>query len=133
MSTFYPSRFQMLAVLTAACSSGSSLRTHYVLEYAEYLHSDPALWRITVDYMYSCGEIGRGMADQILMRVPLRLQLPKDAAAAGEEAARIRSGQLVGVLKDVNETCYEHQREEVRRMVCRVGVLDRLERTRAVC
>lgn len=60
------------------------------------------------------------MADQVLMRIPLHLQSPKDAAAAGEEAARIRSGHLAGVLKDVNETCYEHRREGVRRMVCRV-------------
>lgn len=94
-----------------------------MLEYAQYLHSDPALWRITVDYMYSCGYIGQDMADQVLMRVPLRLHasLSSGAAAAdGEDAARIRNGHLAGVLKDVSETCFEHQREGVRRMVCRV-------------
>ncbi|KAI0642447.1 Nup85 nucleoporin-domain-containing protein [Trametes meyenii] len=101
--------------------SDISLRQHYVVAYAEYLHTDPALWRITVDYMYSAGEVGRGMADQVLMRVPLCLESPKSADAAGEEAARIRAGHLVGVLKDVNETCFEHQREEIRRMVCRIA------------
>ncbi|KAJ8482613.1 hypothetical protein ONZ51_g5233 [Trametes cubensis] len=98
-----------------------SLRQHYILAYAEYLRTDPSLWRITVDYMYSCGEVGRGMADQVLMRVPLHLEAPKDADAAGEEAARIRAGHLAGVLKDVNETCFEYQREEIRRMVCRIA------------
>ncbi|RDX54141.1 hypothetical protein OH76DRAFT_1552905 [Lentinus brumalis] len=98
-----------------------SLRQHYVLEYAHYLHSDPALWRITVDYMYSCGQIGAEMADQVLMRVPLHLQTSRNAAASAEETARIRDGQLAGVLKLVNETCYEYQREEIRRMVCRIA------------
>ncbi|KAI0369186.1 hypothetical protein BV20DRAFT_1044625 [Pilatotrama ljubarskyi] len=98
-----------------------SLRQHYILDYAGYLHRDPALWRITVDYMYSCGEVGHGMADEVLMRVPLRLEIPKDADAAGEEAVRIRAGHLAGVLKDVNETCFEYQREEIRRMVCRIA------------
>ncbi len=113
--------FGSIVPLTLLSSAQLSLRQHYIINYAEYLLSDPALWRITVEYLYSCGEIGQGMADQVLMRVPLRLQAPKDAAAAGEEAARIRSGHLAGVLKDVNQTCYEHQREEIRRMVCRVG------------
>ncbi len=94
-----------------------------MLEYAHYLHSDPALWRITVDYMYSCGLIGAEMADQVLMRVPLHLQTSRNAAASAEEAARIRDGQLAGVLKLVNETCYEYQREEIRRMVCRVSAI----------
>lgn len=103
-----------------AVSSELTLRQQYVLAYAEYLRSDPALWRITVDYMYSCGDIGRDMGDQVLMRVPLRLKPPKDADTNGEEAARIRSGQLVGALKDIHETCFEYQREEIRRLVCKV-------------
>ena len=74
-----------------------------------------------MDYMYSCGQIGSEMADQVLMRVPLHLQTSKDAAASSEEVALIRDGQLAGVLKDISETCYEHQREEIRRMVCRVS------------
>ncbi|PIL25370.1 hypothetical protein GSI_13260 [Ganoderma sinense ZZ0214-1] len=97
-----------------------TLRQQYVLAYAEYLRSDPALWRITVDYMYSCGDIGREMGDQVLMRVPLRLKPLKDADN-GEEAARIRSGQLAGALKDIHETCFEYKREEIRRLVCKVA------------
>ena len=64
-----------------------------MLAYAEYLRSDPALWRITVDYMYSCGDVGRYMGDQVLVRVPLRLKPLKDADSVGGAAARVRSAE----------------------------------------
>ena len=99
-------------------SSDLTLRDQYTISYAEYLHSYPGLWRITVDYLCTCGDIGKQMADQILMRVPLMLQEKK--SGADEDLAKIRAGDLAGVLKEVNATCFEHQREEVRRMVCRV-------------
>ena len=67
------------------------------------------MWRITVDYMYSCGEVGQSRADEVLLRVPLKLQ------------EQIRAGEIVGVLKDVNRTCFEYKREAVRRTICRVG------------
>jgi nuclear pore complex protein Nup85 len=98
--------------------SGLSLRDEYILTYADYLHSDPALWRITVDYMYSCGEIGKCRADDILLRVPLRLHEQNSDIKVD---SRIRAGEVVGVLKDVNATCFEYRRENVRRTVCRVS------------
>lgn len=117
-----------------------SLRTYHVLQYAEYLHSDPALWRITVDYMCACGEIGTYRADEVLRRVPLgfspypqptesdpsgkKLTASDDRAMDTEdEASRIRAGDIVGVLKEVNQCCFEHGREGVRRMVCRVSMI----------
>jgi nuclear pore complex protein Nup85 len=98
-------------------SSETSPRDHHILMYAEYLHSDPALWRITVDYMYSCEDIGKQRADEVLLRVPLRLHEQTDP---GIERG-IKAGDVVGVLKDVNQTCFQYQREGVRRTVCRVG------------
>lgn len=94
-----------------------STRDYHVLSYADYLHSDPALWRITVDYMYSCGEIGSRRADEVLVRVPLRMHEQKSSRGVD---SRIRAGEVVGVLKDVNKTCFEYSRESVRRTVCRV-------------
>lgn len=94
--------------------SGISTRDQYILAYAEYLHSDPFLWRITVDYMYSCEEVGKQRADEILLRTPLRLHEPN---VEGE----IQAGDVVGVLKNVNQTCFEYQREAVRRTVCRIA------------
>lgn len=124
--------------LTNPNRSGLTMREYHILRYAEYLHSDPALWRITVDYMCACGDLGKERADQVLIRVPLRLgsgarnkgvskpmMLDGDEGEpldAEQEAARIRAGDVVGVLKDVNQCCFEYQREEVRRMVCRVRI-----------
>jgi nuclear pore complex protein Nup85 len=91
-----------------------------MLEYAEYLHSDSALWRITVTYLCSCGNIGMLRADEVILRVPLRLRHTAGMEVASEEE-RIRAGDVVGTLKEVNATCFEYQREEVRRSICRVG------------
>lgn len=91
--------------------SGISRRDYHILSYAEYLHSDPALWRITVDYMYSCGDVGKEQADEVLLRVPLRLHEKPEPARTG----------LVGILKDINQTCLQYERESVRRTVCRVS------------
>ena len=99
---------------------GLSPREQYILSYADYLHSDPALWRITVDYMYSCGDVGKSRADEILLRVPLRLQ---EQNSDRQINSRIRAGDVVGVLKDVNKTCFQYRRENVRRTVCRVGIV----------
>ncbi|KAF8892121.1 nucleoporin Nup85-like protein [Infundibulicybe gibba] len=95
--------------------SGLSIRDRHILAYAEYLHSDPTLWRITVDYMYSCGVVGKNQADEILLRVPLKLH------EQTSDEPKIRSGDVVGVLKEVNETCFQYQREAVRRTVCKIA------------
>ncbi|KAG2142873.1 Nup85 nucleoporin-domain-containing protein [Suillus bovinus] len=104
--------------------SGLNVRDFYVLGYAQYLHSDPALWRITVAYMFSCGETGIRSADEVLMRVPLKLRTVKSITNdQGEQngADNLKSGDLAGVVKDINATCYEYQREEVRRTICRIA------------
>jgi nuclear pore complex protein Nup85 len=104
--------------------SGLNIRDFYVLGYAQYLHADPALWRITVAYMFSCGETGVRSADEVLMRVPLKLRsVGSITHGQGEQngANNLKSGDLAGVIKDINATCYEYQREEVRRTICRIA------------
>ncbi|TFY65205.1 hypothetical protein EVG20_g5686 [Dentipellis fragilis] len=103
--------------------TGLSLRQHYVLLYAEYLRSDPALWRITVDYMCSCGSIGKERADEVLLRVPSLPNLSKKSATSTEDSSGfgLRSGELVGTLKEIIKTCFEYEREGVRRMVCSIA------------
>lgn len=120
--SFHVSNRRSDLLLTASRSSDISLRNLYIIQFAEYLHSDLNMWRHTVDYLCTCGDIGMKMADEVLVRVPLRLQSPKDSTAASEESARIRAGDLAGVLKEVNASCFDHGREEVRRMVCKVSV-----------
>ncbi|TDL24108.1 hypothetical protein BD410DRAFT_786808 [Rickenella mellea] len=93
-----------------------TIRDQYVIAYADYLQSDPGLWRHTVDYLCSCGPVGHQMADEILLRVPLRLE-----ESAGKHDAETSDGDLAEVVKDINNTCFEYQREPVRRMICKVA------------
>lgn len=103
------------------CRSDVTVREFYVLSYAHCLHSDPAMWRITVAYMYSCGKIGAATADEILVRIPLRLHSkPSDAMEDGDHT-NADEGALSAIIKDINATCREYQREAVRRTICRVS------------
>ena len=79
------------------------------------------MWRITVTYMYTCGKIGASTADEILVRVPLRLHGKPSSAAEGADNEIVPDkGDLSAIVKDINATCHEYQREAVRRKVCRV-------------
>ncbi len=77
--------------------------------------------------MYSCNEVGKQQADEVLMRVPLRLYDKSNAVTGTEaEAEELRMMEtdteaVVGVLKELNETCSEHKREATRRTICRVS------------
>lgn len=93
------------------------MRDYHVLSYAEYLRSDSGLWRIMADYMYSCNEIGKHQADEILVRIPMRLK----SNTANNDAAPNTSIEEVGVLAELNDTCREHRREALRRTICRAS------------
>lgn len=77
--------------------------------------------------MYSCDEIGKQQGDEVLMRVPLRLYEKSNTIANSETEAAEQAmthadtEAVVGVLKELNETCSEHQREATRRTICRVS------------
>jgi nuclear pore complex protein Nup85 len=101
--------------------SDISVRDQYILSYADYLHSDPALWRITVAYMCSCGPMGKERADQVLLRVPISFKT--SPGKSGDVNAAAHSGEVPTALRAVVETCHEYGRESVRRMVCTVSVL----------
>jgi nuclear pore complex protein Nup85 len=62
-------------------------------------------------------------ADEVILRVPLQLRRTKTVNAGSSEEERIRAGDVIGTLKEVNATCFEYQRERVRRTICRVGQL----------
>lgn len=96
--------------------SGLSKRDEYVLAYAEYLYSDPTLWRITIVYLYTCGTIGEEQGDQVLMRIPLRLN-----AATIDLGEEQRLDAVADTVKEISSICREYGRELVRRAVCRVS------------
>ncbi|ESK94829.1 hypothetical protein Moror_14153 [Moniliophthora roreri MCA 2997] len=101
----------LLDLLDSEVNSESELskRDEYLLSYAEYVHADPTLWRETVSYMYSCADIGKERGDTVLMRVPLRQRSSETADNLSE------------IIKEINAICFEHQREYVRRAVCRIA------------
>ncbi|KAF8552731.1 hypothetical protein OG21DRAFT_1477631 [Imleria badia] len=102
--------------------SGLTPRNFYVLSYAQYLHADSALWRITVAYMYSCGKIGAKTADEVLVRVPLRLHGAGSTDATESNVdERSGKGDLSGIIKDLNATCHEYERENARRTICKIA------------
>ena len=111
----------MCPELNFANRSDISVRDQYILSYADHLHSDPAVWRITVAYMCSCGTIGRERADQVLLRVPICFKT--SSGNTGDVNAAAHSGEVPAALRAVVETCHEYGRESVRRMVCTVFVL----------
>ena len=111
----------MCSSLNFGSRSDISVRDQYILSYADYLHSDPALWRITVAYMCSCGPMGKERADQVLLRVPISFKT--SPGKSGDVNAAAHSGEVPTALRAVVETCHEYGRESVRRMVCTVSVL----------
>lgn len=79
-----------------------------------------------MDYFSTCGEIGKRMADEVLIRVSLRLEAgyKKDKEKTGADKMDVQEEgtDLVGLVKELNETCFQYRREPVRRMICRVCI-----------
>ncbi|KZT07396.1 uncharacterized protein LAESUDRAFT_677822 [Laetiporus sulphureus 93-53] len=94
--------------------SGLTLREHYLIAYAEYLRANPELWRITVKYLCACGEVGKRMADEVLLRVPFKVEVHEPT---NEDDESVQSP----LLRELNKTCFELGREETRRMICKVA------------
>ena len=70
------------------------------------------------------------MADEVILRVPLKFvgsSVTKGNARKSGDADQmddqIETGDLSEIMKELNATCYEYDREPVRRMICRVSQL----------
>jgi nuclear pore complex protein Nup85 len=94
-----------------------SLRRHFILAYAESILSDPSLWRMAIEYMVTCDEIGLQTAREVLLHVPLRVLEPAPKAiSASDIAASPRSH-----LEDLLEVCDEHDFLDTKANICRVS------------
>jgi nuclear pore complex protein Nup85 len=93
----------------------SGLRRHFILTYAESILSDPGLWRMAVEYMAICDEIGLQTAREVLLHVPLRIL---ESITDGDSAASPSSH-----LEDLLEVCDEHDFQDTKANICRVGGL----------
>lgn len=71
------------------------------------------------------------MADEVLTRVPLGLNVPRIGKGKPQEDEgplfmaietddQVDGGDLSDVVKELNATCYEYGRENARRIICSV-------------
>jgi len=93
------------------------IRRHFVLAYAESILSDPWLWRMAVEYMVTCDEIGLQTAREVLLHVPMRLLEPAPKAMNTSDNAASPTSHL----KDLLEVCDEHDFLDTKADICRVG------------
>ena len=103
--------------------STTALRDYLVMSYAEYLRTDPHLWRITADYMYACGAVGEQSADQVLLAVPLQghtFAEPATGSSMELDTVLGANGDIIAAFEALSAICREHKREHVRRRICRV-------------
>ena len=95
------------------------LRRHFILAYAESILSDPGLWRMAVEYMVTCDEIGLQTAREVLSRVPMRILEPAPKAISTSDTAASPTSHL----EDLLEVCDEHDFLDTKADICRVGGL----------
>ncbi|KAH8832803.1 Nup85 nucleoporin-domain-containing protein [Flagelloscypha sp. PMI_526] len=100
---------------------GLSYRQHYILDYAGYLQSDNSLWSETTEYMFTCGRVGVGRADELLLRVALTIVPPDQTQAMQEDEADPREGEVNVMLRQLSEKCRDHDREPTRRAILKIA------------
>jgi len=93
------------------------LRRHFIIAYAESILSDPGLWRMAVEYMVTCDEIGLQTAREVLLHVPLRILEPAPKAISASDVAASPGSYL----EDLLEVCDEHDFRDTKANICRVG------------
>ncbi|TFK52007.1 hypothetical protein OE88DRAFT_1735010 [Heliocybe sulcata] len=112
----------MAYVATAPnAESGLSVADYYILAYAEYLASDPGLWRLAVAYLCSCENIGREMADTVLVRVSLELGAPEEQTEAMGGDRVPRAEKIIRMLKEITQVCRDYERMAAMRTVYKIG------------
>jgi len=67
--------------------------------------------------MYSCDEIGKREADEMLVLIPAGFR--SDTAKNDDEAASTTGPAEVAVLEELDRICKEHEREYLRKTICR--------------
>ncbi|KZT25118.1 hypothetical protein NEOLEDRAFT_1178543 [Neolentinus lepideus HHB14362 ss-1] len=98
-----------------------SIADYYLLAYAEYLGSDPGLWRWNVSYLCSCGDIGREMADAVLVRVPLKLGVREEQTGTMVADENSRATGIIRMLKEITQVCRDYERLPAMRTIYKIG------------
>ncbi|CAE7174105.1 unnamed protein product [Rhizoctonia solani] len=69
---------------------GMSVRDHFVLAYAEHLHSDPTLFEIELEYMGRCGAIGRERISAVICHISV-IPHPADPKDSADSKSKLKS------------------------------------------
>lgn len=78
--------FRMIMIPDLRKTSSFSMRTSALVAHAMHLHSDPTLWRITLEYLAACGSEGRSMVAEVLRRTPVDIELPSQRREEKEQS-----------------------------------------------
>ncbi|CED84877.1 Nuclear pore complex component (sc Nup85) [Phaffia rhodozyma] len=71
LATHLTDLMDKLGLVETVVGAERGLRDHFVLEYALHLASEEGLWRMTCDYLKTCGEEGRRRVAGLLERISL--------------------------------------------------------------
>ncbi|EPQ56724.1 hypothetical protein GLOTRDRAFT_75564 [Gloeophyllum trabeum ATCC 11539] len=117
---------------TRSEDSELSVAEYYILSYAEYLRSDPTLWRWTVSYLCSCGNIGKRLADEVLIRVPLWHGLGDDSSDTTTSTSKnlTRPERIEMRLNELMQVCKDYERVAAMRLIYKIGA-DELAKLKA--
>jgi nuclear pore complex protein Nup85 len=104
-----------------------NLRRHFVIQYAEYIMSDPSMWRIAIQYLGHCGPPGTGTANQILIHLPFTIPGIKLTDEAHSQALVMFTGAgkkaaPMADLTEILDVCNRFSLYEAKSAICRVGI-----------
>ena len=115
----------MSVQLISPCLSSAdyTFRDWFVLRYAEQLHSDPGLWRLTLHYLHYAGESGISVLRRLVLHIPYAdPTTPNDTKGKGKEIVEAEQ-QGETTVHDVIRACYEYGLSTEAEIICKVGAL----------
>jgi nuclear pore complex protein Nup85 len=119
-----------------------------IMDFAERLHSDPTCWAIELEYLQTCGTLGRGRMSEVIGRLAVdvesKLDMPDDPIAklnstqsgndhdlllddrldyeVDEESPKEKLGELTGLqrVEKLVDICREYEMWDELESLCRV-------------
>ncbi|KAK4050234.1 hypothetical protein OIV83_003555 [Microbotryomycetes sp. JL201] len=116
-----------LALVDGDDSYDTSLRDYFVLSYTDILQADWTMWRVTVDYLGTCGSEGLARMTRVLESVPLDEALTRTEAPIAEEsgmdvedsADKDERARRTSVAEDVIRVSVEYGLDEQLASICK--------------
>ena len=94
-----------------------TLRDYFLLRYVDQLQCDAGLWRLSLEYLATCGLVGKARMRQVLLGAPILSD--QEGAPAETNGDGDVSEKTTTVLEVLSE-CRTYGRENDARAICRV-------------